>query len=148
MKRLVLPALAGLCLAAPVPAQEFHLQRGPEIMDNVIAALGITDARIHPDDKGPDASGHLPGGTLVELDFHRGGEFEEIEAPGSLAPVAEIAAVVPKAVRDLPQWPADGSFEKFEIERDKIELEGRDASGRWFKAEFDPRGRLLEWKYD
>ncbi|WP_172331733.1 hypothetical protein [Mangrovicoccus sp. HB161399] len=148
MKRLILPALAGLCLASPGAAQEFHLQRGPEVRDAVISALGITDARLHPDDEGPDVSGHLPGGTLVELDFHRDGEFEEIEAPGSLAPVAEIAAVVPQAVRVLPQWPADGSFKKFEIERDKIELEGRDAAGRWFKAEFDPRGLLLEWKYD
>lgn len=145
MKRHLLALLGALT----VTAAQAQTPTSDE-MSRAIDLLNLTDVAVHPQPKGPDVTGDLPGGHRVELDFHRhGGALEEIEAEDHrLFPADAIAALVPDTVRGHRLYPTSGLIEKIEFETDKIEIEGRTVGGQDFKAEFTPAGHLLDYKLD
>ncbi|PRX08499.1 UNVERIFIED_ORG: hypothetical protein BCL66_11035 [Martelella mediterranea] len=112
------------------------------------ATLSLTDLDVHPDDKGSDAVGTLPGGARVELDVHRDGSIDKVEAVGHrTAPLSELMPVLPAGLSAPKLTPKSRIF-KIELDDDHIEVEGRDDNGQKFKAEFTASGHLLEWKRD
>lgn len=137
-------ALAALALATPaLPA----LAQTAD-MDAAIAGLKLQNVQRHPGQHGPDATGTLPDGQIVALDFERDGRLEEIKTPdGSFAPLTAIGAALPQAVREAPSL-SGARFHEVEFDGDGIEIEGRTADDRPFKAEFDRTGTMTEWKID
>jgi len=137
-----------LALAAVLLASLPALAQIPAGAEEVIRLLGLTNIRLHPDERGPDATGTLPGGVLVELDFYRDGTLEEIETDGrALAPFAALAPVLPEALQKDEKL-AGSTIEQLEFDNDGIEIEGRDRDGNRFKAEYTASGELREWKRD
>lgn len=152
LTRRLLPArLAGLCLlgaASAALATDSAPARGA---DAVAAALKLTAVELH--EKGaraPDLEGTLPGGVRIGVDMDHDGRVEEIEREGhELFPAAAIAEFVPQQVRANTAYPADATLDKIELhDGHGIEIEGVDATGRRFKAEFSRNGDLVEMKRD
>lgn len=139
MKPTLLP-LALVLLASPVLAQEM-----PQDVAQIVSRIGLEDARWHPGRERADRDGRL-GDTRVELDFHRGGALEEIEAHhDGLFDAAQVEPVLPEAMKQSADYPRGARFSKVELKDDEFELEGRTADGAWFEAEFDRHGRLEKW---
>lgn len=129
-------------LAAGLPAasQEF-----PPAVSDLISRIGLEDTHWHPGQKRADLEGRLRD-TWVEINFHRGGALEEIEAEhDGLFPASAIAAVVPDALKSSLDYPSDAEFEKIKFGREEYQIEGRTADGHWFEAEFDGSGHLRKW---
>lgn len=144
-----LSAVLAALLTSPGIASDRLARFDAEAARAVADRLGLTEVSVHPDDKGADLEGRLPGGLWIELDFHRDGSLEDLEADKhALIPVSEVVAVLPEALLSADRFPADALFEKIELEDDGYEIEGRDAQGRWFKADYDRHARLEEWKFD
>jgi hypothetical protein len=134
--------LAILMIAAGLPALA---QSIPTNVTTLIEQIGLEDAQWHPGEKRADLEGRLAG-TWVEIDFHRGGALEEIEADhGGMFPASVIAPIVPAVLKSSPDYPADAQFSKIEFDKDQYEIEGRTAQGQWFEAEFNGAGRLEKW---
>ncbi|KGJ03866.1 hypothetical protein SAMN04487972_1152 [Paracoccus halophilus] len=147
--KIVYPLILGSLLAAPAVAQGDRALIDRATLDKTIETLALTDADPRTSDRrrGPDLRGRLPGGTMVEIDFHRDGTLEEIEVGGSdLAPVSEVRAILPDILLNAERFPVDGRFEKIELESDGFEFEGVDAQGNWVEAEYAPNGELRDWE--
>ncbi|WP_134680431.1 hypothetical protein [Paracoccus ravus] len=113
-----------------------------------VRALKLSEVILHPDERGPDASGTLPGGVRVELDYHRDGRLEEVEAKDrDLLPFEAVAPVLPEPMRADARL-AGAGLEQIEFDDDGIEIEGRDRDGNRFKAEYSASGALQDWKRD
>lgn len=127
------------------------VEAGPSLparadIERVAASLSLGDLRIHPDTKGPDATGALPGGDRIEIDLHGDGTLDHIEAAGHGSfPLAAVASVMPVALSD-PRLTAQSRIFKIDFDEDGLKLEGEDSAGRGFKAEFSRTGQLSEWK--
>ncbi|MBP1806355.1 energy transducer TonB [Rubellimicrobium aerolatum] len=139
---LALAALALPLLAASLSAQDASSAALPD----VVAQLGLTEVEAHSHrGEGRHLQGRLPEGAWVEVDLHRDGRVEEVEAhDGDGFPIAAVAALVPEAVRASPSFPAEARLHKLDWDGDRIEIEGRDGEGREFEAEFATDGRLIE----
>ncbi|WP_339952211.1 hypothetical protein [uncultured Albimonas sp.] len=145
------PTLARLaCATALLAAPLAVLASGGAAADAaIVERLGLTEARFEEDRRNPDLHGTLPGGVRVEIEFHRDGSLDEIEATGQQPfPAAAIAPALPAAVRSAPDWPADARLWSVEFDADGVEIEGIDAAGRSFEAEFAPDGRLIDMDVD
>lgn len=147
MKYLTAPLLAGL-LVSPAIGQETAPDRAA--IQKVAQTLSLSKTDINPGNRrGPDLEGTLPGGVRIEIDFHRDGSLEEIEASHSRpAPVSEVRAVLPEVLLNADRFPVNGVFESIEFKDDGFEIDARDAEGRWFEAEYAPNGALREWDAD
>ncbi|QEW23563.1 hypothetical protein LA6_005800 (plasmid) [Marinibacterium anthonyi] len=131
-----------LLMTAGLPALAKDI---PPAISDLISQLDLEAARWHPGDDRADLEGRLHG-TWVEIDLHRNGTLEEIQAEhDGLIPASAIAVLVPTALRSSPDYPADAFFEKIEFDRDAFEIRGRTAGGRWFEAKFDGSGHLTKW---
>ena len=149
MKTLTTLTAALSLTALPLLAHEHEDHGAPDAAAVEAAAetLGLTDTTVQPEARGPDLIGTLPGGAQVELDFHQGGSVEEIEAAeNSYAPIAEVTDLLPDVLKDAERFPADGEFESIDLDNDGFDIEGRDADGTRFEAEYDAEGALLEWE--
>ncbi|WBU63760.1 hypothetical protein [Paracoccus aerodenitrificans] len=146
--KFVTTVLIGSFLAAPAFAQYGRPMIDQAVLDSTAQALSLTDVQKRSEDRHvPDLQGRLPGGAMIEVDFNRDGSVEEIEARNSgLAPVSEVSAVLPEALLNADRFPADGRFEKIELDKDGFEFEGQDASGNWVEAEYGPDGQLRDWE--
>lgn len=119
----------------------------PADISAVEKRLNLSAAHIHPDDKGPDLSGILPGGDPIEVDLHQDGTVDKVEAPrhGTI-PLGEVMpllrADVAEALYYATALTADTRLREMEL-GEEIELEGPG-----FKAEFTASGHLKEWKRD
>ena len=142
------PALSRLAVAAALVAP-FGALAQDDRASALIDTLGLTEPRFEDDRRNPDLHGALPGGVQVEIEFHRDGSVEEIEAAGREPfPASAIAPLLPEAVRNAPEWPADARLWSIEFDADGIEIEGVDASGRAFESEFASDGSLLDHEID
>ncbi len=139
--------LAAAVLLALAPAAASALE-GPAA--RVVDVLGLSDARYEDDRRNPDLLGALPTGEPVQVEFSRSGAVEEIEAPGrGDFPAEAVAPLLPAAVRNSPDWPAEARLWAVDLEDDgAVEIEGMTPDRRPFEAEFAPDGRLLEMSYD
>lgn len=114
----------------------------------VAQTLSLTDLDVHPDDKGSDGTGRLPGGARVEFDLHQNGTLDKIEAHGhQTIPLADLMPILP-AQFSAPALTPQSAITQVEFDDDHLEIEGRTSSGREFKGEFTTSGRMLEWKQD
>ena len=142
--------LLALALFAPLPALA-ATDTLPAPVADVAQTLALSDLDYRPNAKGPDLTGRLPSGAVLELDFHDRGrpDLEEIEtARRSFVPLAEVAALLPAGIVGAEVLGDGATFEQIEFDDHEIEIEGRDATGRRFKAEFALDGQLLELKRD
>lgn len=150
MRSKIKTALA-LALFAPGVALA---QMDPKVVEDTVASfaedLGMTAIEVH--DKGhnygANIRGILPGGAAVEIEVDRHGVVEEIEARDRQGfPAGAIESLMPVEVTGAAAYPRDARFEKVELDGD-FEIEGWDADGRKFDAEFTSDGRLIEMDYD
>lgn len=134
--------LAILMTAAGLPALA---QSIPTNVTTLVEQIGLEDTQWHPGEKRADLEGRLAG-VWVEIDFHWGGSFEEIEVDHcGMFPASVIAPVVPAVLASSPDYPEDAQFSKIEFDKDQYLIEGRTAQGQWFAAKFDGAGRLEKW---
>lgn len=144
MIQFIPPALSAICLGTLMQAVDYAPHSAA--IDAVATQLSLTEVQRHPDLHGSDLLGTLPGGVRVEIDIDHDGSVDKIETRGrSLAPLADIAALLPAAVTSAAQFPADALFEEIDFDRTEIEIEGRLADGTAFDATFATDGTLLDW---
>lgn len=140
--------IAVLSLSAALALPVVALAQAPD----AAALLGLSDVQTREKPRaeyGRDLTGTLPGGAMVKVELEADGRIEEVEARGTLFPIAAIDPLVPEAVRAHAQWPKDATLDKIEFERDgRIEIDGRLADGRDFDAEFTAGGELIEFDID
>lgn len=151
MPKTALPILAALLalMALPTTAQQSGGAYDTDAISRMAETLSLSEVRIHPDDRGPDLTGRLPGGAMIEIDVHRDGSLDKIEAEGSeLAPIAEVVAILPQPLIGAEGFPSDGRFEEIDLDDGEFEIDGRDAEGRRFEAEYTASGQLKEFKRD
>ena len=130
-------ALLGALAATPLAASD-----APE--PEVVRLLNLTEIRR---DRDQDLRGVLPGGETVKIELDWNGAVEEIEsATHRPFPASAVAAALPRALTSGPDWMADAQLWKVEFDDDdrSVELEGVDADGFEFEAEYDASGRLRE----
>ncbi|MDS9469886.1 hypothetical protein RGQ15_20225 [Paracoccus sp. MBLB3053] len=146
LNRAFLPLLIAVSFATTAKANT-HLPSADDIRQ-MAQELSLTDLDVHPDEKGSDATGTLPSGTRVELDLHRNGKLDKIEARGhQTMPLADLMPLMPTQF-SAPSLTPQSPITKLEFDDDHLEIEGRTGDGQEFKAEFSASGRLLEWKQD
>lgn len=146
LRNTFLPLLLSMTFGTAVKA-DTHLPVADDVRQ-VAQALSLVDLDVHPDTKGPDATGTLPGGTRIELDLHANGALDKIEARGQQTmPLSDLTPLLP-ADFSAPHLTSESRITKVEFEDDHLEIEGRTSEDREFKAEFTRSGHLLEWKQD
>lgn len=146
MWKIILLSCACISFAASAQADDYIPSDTDVTM--VTQALSLTDARIHPNEKGPDATGTLPSGARVQIDLHADGTLDDIEGFGhDTFVLSEIAGAMPHGLV-LPELDTGTRILKLGLSDDGIELEGTTPDGRTFKGEFTHIGRAREWKTD
>lgn len=146
LNKAYLPMLLAVSFGTAAKADS-HLPAVEDIMQ-VAQTLSLTDLDVHPDHKGSDGTGTLPGGTRVEFDLHHNGTLDKIEARGhQTMPLADLMPVLP-AQFSAPSLTPQSAITQVEFDDDHLEIEGRTGNGREFKGEFTASGRMLEWKQD
>jgi hypothetical protein len=131
--------ITALCMGMALPALAQTL---PDHATSIVEQLKLTEVRWHPGDKQADMDAILAG-VPVEIDFHRNGQLDEIEADHGMVPLSALAPLLPTSLAAQTSLTADALVEKIEFDTE-IDMNGRLASGAEFEAEFSRSGALIE----
>lgn len=112
-----------------------------------LRGLGLVDVDVREKSDGERDIRARFEGEAFKAEFDESGRIEEVETPPHAAlPDALVTRILPEVARRHDLFAEFDRVHKIELDRDEIEIKGRDAAGGRIELELRPDGTLLEFK--